>query len=471
MATTVLASQPQALENKVPFFANYLDYRSDPLQFWMDVGRVGPLVEIQLGPMQKFWVVTDADLFQQILQSKSKNFPRDRQIRQGNAIDNGRTVFNAKTYEEWRWRRRLLQPGFHKRELAKFAESMVTETTQLANEIPQNVSVDLADLTKKLTMRIICQTMFSASLAETDVLQHAFEQTSYFGFKRMSSIVNVPHWLPTKLNLDTKAAVTDKYRILGKIVDERLASGQPKDDAPTSWDMLDMLISAQLDDEDEMPGAERSFSRDDLIAEMSSLVFAGHETTAMTLVWLLNKVATDQTIYQKLMVEIDAVLGDRPPTLDDLDQMPYTHQLIQETLRYYPSVYVTLREAEADDELTVGGATYAVPAGRQFIMNIRGLHHSKEYWSNADQFVPERFSAENSQEWHKFAYQPFISGPKKCIGDQFAMMELRLVVPTLLQRLTFEPASSHPAHQVKEAAGFVMETDKPVMMRVKSREI
>ncbi|MEM8858864.1 MAG: cytochrome P450 [Chloroflexota bacterium] len=466
MATAVLEQQPQTLENKVPFFANYLDYRADPLQFWIDVGQAGPLVEIQLGPAQKFWVVTDADLFRQILLTKSKNFPRDRQIREGNAIDNGRTVFNAKTYKEWRWRRRLLQPGFHKRELNKFAETIVTETAQMADELPQNEPINLADMTKKLTMRIICQTMFSASLEDTDVLQRAFEQTSYFGFRRMSSIMNVPTWLPTKLNLETKAAVKDKYRILGNIVDERLASSKPNDDVPTSWDMLDMLIAAELDDEDDMPGAERSFGRDDLIAEMSSLVFAGHETTAMTLLWLLNVVATNPLIRQKLQAEIDTVLGDRSATLEDLDKMPYTHQVIQETLRYYPSVYVTLREAKEDDELTADGVTYPVPAGRQFIMNIRALHHSEKYWSHADEFDPERFSAENSHRRHKHAYQPFISGPKKCIGDQFAMMEMRLVVPTLLQRLTFEPVSTHPAHQVKEAAGFVMETEEAVMMKV-----
>ncbi|MFK7801025.1 MAG: cytochrome P450 [Anaerolineae bacterium] len=88
------------------------------------------------------------------------------------------------------------------------------------------------------------------------------------------------------------------------------------------------------------------------------------------------------------------------------------------------------------------------------------------HWKSADQFVSERFSADNEKERHKFAPQPFFSRTKKCIGDSFAMLELRLVVPTLLQKLRFEPASTHPA---QEAAGFVMETAEPVIMKIRNK--
>lgn len=465
MAESTLTQELPTRESRIPFFNDYLAFRKDPLDFWLDVGKLGPLVKVKLGPAREMFVATDPELFKQIFQLKSKNFPRDRQLRGTNRIDNGNTVFNADTYEEWRWRRRLLQPGFHKKELAKFAATMVSETEKLADEIGSGSELNLTDLMKKLTMRIICQTMFSASLDETDLLQNSFETSSEFSFKQMSSIMPTPLWLPTPLIRHTKQAVKTKYEILGRIVDERLESGQPKNDAQHGWDMLDMLISSQLDDDEAMPGVGRAFDREDLIAEMSSLVFAGHETTALTLTWLINVVATMPEIEAKLMAEIDEVLGDQPATLDDIEKMPYTHLVIQETLRYYPSIYVTLREAEEADELAVGDDVYPIPAGSQFIMNIRGLHRMEEHWKDADQFVPERFSAENSQGRHKFAYQPFISGPKKCIGDSFAMMEMRLVLPTLLQKLRFESASPHPA---KEAAGFVMETAEPVVMKVES---
>ncbi|MEM7802375.1 MAG: cytochrome P450, partial [Chloroflexota bacterium] len=247
---------PVARPNNIPILHDYLDFRADPLRFWLDVGRMGPIVRVQLGPARSFWVVTDADLFKEILLTKSKNYPRDRQIRNGNGIDGGNTVFNAQTYEEWRWRRRLLQPGFHRKELAKFAETMVAETERLAAELLDGDIVDLTKLMKKLTMRIICQTMFSASLEETDQLQEAFETSSEFSYSQMSAVVKTPVWLPTPMVQRTKAAVSTKYEVLGRIVDERLASGQPK------GDMLDMLISTQLTQEDAdeaMPGTGRSF--------------------------------------------------------------------------------------------------------------------------------------------------------------------------------------------------------------------
>jgi cytochrome P450 len=123
---------------------------------------------------------------------------------------------------------------------------------------------------------------------------------------------------------------------------------------------------------------------------------------------------------------------------------------------------VTLREAEEDDDI----ADYHIPAGTQFVVNIRALHRDPRYWDEPERFWPERFGSNEPVPRHKFAYIPFLAGPKKCIGDNFAMMEMRLVVPTILQRLRFYYEAEEP---VQEKAGFVMETQKPVYMRVEKR--
>jgi cytochrome P450 len=434
----------------IPILHNFLEFRADPLQFWLDLGREGPVVRIQLGPFRPFWVVTDADFLEYILHKKSRNFPRDHQLRDRNGLDNMQTVFTAPTWEEWLWRRRLLQPAFHAKELRKFAGTMVAEALPLLDGIDSDKPLELVSFMKSLTMRIICKTMFSASLEETAVLQHAFEQVSEFSYKRLSGMINLPLWLPTPDIVKTRRAVNARVAIIEHLVQERLSSGKAKDD------LLDMLISAHLDEDG------RSFTGYDLVSEMISIVFAGHETTAMTLVWLFYKVAQDIEIGQKLQEEVDRVLNGRLPTLADLDNMPYTHWLIQETLRYYPSVYATLREAEEDDEYE----GYHIAAGTQFVVNIRGLHRDPRYWHEPERFWPERFDSETAVPQHKFAFIPFLAGPKKCIGDNFAMMEMRLVVPTIMQRLRFHYDASEPA---REKAGFVMETQKPVMMRVEKQ--
>ncbi|MCB8942778.1 MAG: cytochrome P450 [Ardenticatenaceae bacterium] len=449
------AEQPPHHPDTIPLLHNFLEFQANPLQFWLDVGREGPVVRVQLGPFRPFWVVTDADFLEYILHKKSRNFPRDHQLRQRNGLDNMQTVFNAPTWEEWLWRRRLLQPAFHAKELAKFGETMVGEAVALIDSVETSEPLELVSFMKAMTMRIICKAMFSASLGDTAVLQHAFEQVTEFSYKRLSSVFNLPLWVPTPDVVKTRRAVNARLEIIERIVQDRLSSGKAK------GDLLDMLISAHLD-EAHISADGRRFTGYDLVSEMISIVFAGHETTAMTLMWLFYKVAQDAEIERKLWAEVDGVLNGRLPTLADLDNMPYTHWLIQETLRYYPSVYVTLREAEEDDAFD----GYHIPAGTQFVVNIRALHRDPRYWDEPERFWPERFGSDELVPSHKFAYMPFLAGPKKCIGDNFAMMEMRLVVPTIMQRLRFHYEADEP---VQEKAGFVMETKQPVMMRVEKR--
>jgi cytochrome P450 len=139
MTQTEMLAKEQQLPphhlDTIPILHNFLEFRADPLQFWLDLGREGPVVRIQLGPFRPFWVVTDADFLEYILHKKSRNFPRDHQLRDRNGLDNMQTVFTAPTWEEWLWRRRLLQPAFHAKELRKFAETMVAEAIPLLDGI------------------------------------------------------------------------------------------------------------------------------------------------------------------------------------------------------------------------------------------------------------------------------------------------------------------------------------------------
>lgn len=442
-----LTQTPIPRPNHVPILHDYPAFQRNPLAFWLETGLMAPVVQVRLGPARRYWVITDAELFQYVFQTRAKNFPRDRQLRNRKGLDPAATSFNAPTWDEWLWRRRLLQPAFHGRELGKFGEEMVTEAAQLIEETPTTASLNLNAWMKTLTMRIITRTMFSASLNETDRLQRSFEQTTAFNYKRMSSVANLPLWLPTPNVQQTKRAIATRREIISAIVNKRLASGKAK------GDLLDMLISAHLDEDG------RKFTGNDLISEMNSIIFAGHETTAMTLVWIMVCLSRDPSLEEAVRSEIEAVLGDRSPRLADFDAMPLTHNVILETLRLYPSVYLTLREAEDDDVL----GDLPIPAGTQLIMNIRGLHRDSRYWEKPEELWPERHTPVHSAGRHKFAFMPFIAGPKKCIGDAFAMMEMRLVVPAILQKWRFSTQSPHP---IKEKAGFVLDTEEAVRMRV-----
>ncbi len=423
----------------IPILHNYLQFRAAPLQFWLDTAAIAPVVRVRFATNRELLVITDADLLGEMFQKKARQFPRSRTLIDKDNLDNSQTVFNAPTWDEWLWRRRMLQPTFHRKQLTGFAEAMVDETQRLVADWDGIIS--LKEQMKTLTMRIIGRTMFSAPLQQTKRLQTLFEQISRYSFAKSSAMIDLPAWLPTPLKVRTRKSLATRYDIIGTIVKERLASNEPK------GDLLDTLIAAS---------AEEGFSAENIIHEMNSVIFAGHETTAMTLTWLFHTLAQNPLIEQKVRAEVMTVLGNRPTTLADLDAMPYINNVIQETMRLYPSVYVTLREADGDQTL----GDYDIPAGTELLANLRALHRDPRYWEAPLTFNPDRFNKPR----HKFAYMPFLIGPRKCIGDSFAMMEMRLVVPTILQNVYLRTAGELP----KEHAGFVMEPDNNVEMSITS---
>ncbi|MEM7116160.1 MAG: cytochrome P450 [Chloroflexota bacterium] len=433
---------PPLLENGRFPLGNYSQYKADTLNFWLDCAQAGPLVRVRFAH-RELWVVTDAEMVQEMLQTKAKNYPRAKEITRSDGINTGRTVFNAPTWQEWLWRRRLLQPAFHRKQLATFAEAMVDETAVFMRDWQPGKQLPMKTAMKDLTMRIIGRTMFSAPLEQTDILQQCFEQVSEYAVYRSSTVVKLPAWLPLPLFRRTRWAVTMREKLVSELVEQRLASGQPQDD------LLDMLIAANLED-------GTTFSAQDIVHEMISIIFAGHETTSMTLTWLFYLLAQYPEVEARIRDEIGEVLNGRLPTLNDLPKMPYTNWVVQETMRLYPSVYVTIRDAIADDEL--GG--YSIPAGTQFVVNIRGLHRDPRYWQQPERFDPERFDPPRHNNRPKGAYIPFLTGPRKCIGDSFAMMEMQLIVPTILQQWCLRPSGEPP----KEVASFTMEPHNEVAM-------
>lgn len=435
----------------IPFLRNFTQFKAKPLDFWLETGQMAPIIRVRFGP-REIWVVTEADWFQHIFQQNARNYPREGRLRIDKQSDEkAHTVFTAPSWDEWLWRRRLLQPAFHRRKISQFAGTMVSEAQQLVHEWQATELFDLRNAMKTLTMRIIGRTMFSATMQKTAILQHAFETVTEFSFRTAAAIWPVPLWVPTPLNRRVNAAFAQREAIIGEIVTQRYAQTSEE-----TADLLDMLIAAKLEESD------RQFTASDLLAEMLSIIFAGHETTAMTLTWFFYLLTQMPEVAEKVQAEVEGILQGRAPTLADLPKMPYTLQVLQEVLRLYPSVYATLREADGVD--VFGG--YDVPAGTKFLLNIRGLHRSDRYWSDPNTFKPERFTPEKSAKRHKFAYQPFISGPKKCIGDSFAMMEMQLVIPTILQKVRLDYVGTEA---IRPVAGFVMDTSDKVRVTATPR--
>ena len=166
---------------------------------------------------------------------------------------------------------------------------------------------------------------------------------------------------------------------------------------------------------------------------------AGYEISAVALTWALYMLAQYPEVAQKLRDQVDDVLGDRVPTLEDLMQLTYPRMILQETVRLFPPAYWTPRVAKEDDE--IGG--YRIQAGQTVAAISIAIHRHPDFWENPNHFDPERFTEEAVKGRHPLAYMGFGAGQRQCIGKEFALMEGALVLSMLAQHYTVHVDEAH----------------------------
>jgi cytochrome P450 len=229
--------------------------------------------------------------------------------------------------------------------------------------------------------------------------------------------------LPTPGNLRARAALRTLDHIVAKIIARRRSRG-PTADA----DLLSRLLEAR--DESGGEGMSDRQIRD----EVMTLLLAGHETTAMALSWTWYLLDRHPETADRLRTEIDAALGDRDPTVDDMPQLASVTRVLEETMRLYPPAWIITRVATEDDE--IGG--YRVPAGTMITLSPYLTHRVPEVWPDPERFDPDRFLPEQAESRPRLAYFPFAGGPRQCIGSEFALTEATLVVATIMRRYRLE---------------------------------
>jgi cytochrome P450 len=297
--------------------------------------------------------------------------------------------------------------------------------------------LDLEQAMMDVTMGIIGRTMVSEDILEEHPhLYHAFNTISTYIVQRATRLSNrlVPPSLPTPANRAFREALATVRRVLGRVVVQRQA--QPAEERP--HDLLTMMMDAG-DDENGY-----ALSDEQLVDELFGIVSAGHETSSITLAWLFHSLAENAEAERKLHEEIDRVLQGRRPTLEDLPNLPYVEQVVNETMRRYPAAYITTRQSIDADEIL----GYTIPAKAMIIINIYGLHHHPAYWEEPQQFKPERFDPKNADGISKYLYLPFGEGPRKCIGEPLARLEMRLITAMVAQRFCLRQDPSRPAELI-----------------------
>jgi cytochrome P450 len=402
--------------------------------------RYGDVAYLRLGPYRTF-AFFHPDAVREVLVANAKQFRRFPRPMQVLAQWNGNSVLISEG-DEWLRQRRMVQPAFHPRRFEGYASCMVARTrNRLARwlktiETAGGMETEIGKEMTDLTLEIIAKTMFDAEItADASDLGRAVAILSEIAVKEMQSPWTLPDWLPLPEKRRKRWAMRRLDETVRRFIRERRESGLDK------GDLLSMLLLA-VDEE----GDGGSFTDEQARDQSMTLLIAGHDTTAAGLTWLFYCLARQPHATALVHQELDAVLGGREPTASDLPQLSYTERVVKETLRLYPpAIAVFMRQALADIEI----AGYTVPRNSLVQVFPYICQHDPRWFPEPETFDPDRFLPERLRFLPPFAYFPFGGGPRVCIGNTFAMMEMTLVAATLLQHLQVElAAGQHEAQPV-----------------------
>jgi len=379
------------------------------------VQTYGEVVYWRMWPYQVY-LLENPEHIHQVLVKQARSFHKSPFYRSimGKFLGNGLLVSDG---EYWQRQRRLSQPAFHTSRISAYADTMVDYTLRAMDTWRDGETIEVDREMMQLTLAVVAKTLFDADVsADSDGVRHAMEVLQEVSIEDARSIFVLPEWLPTAHNRQRKAAVETLNAIIMGFIKERRASGQDE------GDLLSMLLATEEDGE----GMTDAQVRD----EAMTLFLAGHETTANALNWTWYLLAQYPEVEAKLHAELDAVLGGRPATLADLKKLPYTAQVIKESMRLYPPAWFVARQAIEDVE--IGG--YTIETGSLVFIPIFLVHRDPRWYDDPDTFRPERWTEEFEQNLPRFAYLPFGGGPRICIGNSFAQMEANLILATIAGR-------------------------------------
>lgn len=361
--------------------------------------------------------------------------------------------------ETWQRQRRMLMPAFTPRHIAGYATLM----TQAAQRVldrqlspgQAQATVVMDALWSEATMDVILQVLFSHP-AEGDARRasEANRTLGEIGFREMFWPMTLPDWLPLPGKRAKRAALHTLRALIQRHIDARHHGDAPEGGAQ---DLLGRLLS--LRDEDN--GA--ALSPQEVFDQCMVSFQAGHDTTTSGLLWWSWLMASHPEAAQRAADEVDAVLGGATPTADDAARLPWLQATLKEALRLYPPA-PALMSRRTTAPITLGG--WSIPQGAMLRITPWTLHRDEQLFPQAERFLPERF-LDDAPPIPKGAWMPFGAGPRVCIGQHFAQLEMALLAAMLLQRYRLAvPPASPPA---RPALHVTLKSAQPIRLSLQRR--
>jgi cytochrome P450 len=397
--------------NPVPVLQAYTQEFGDTFRFY-------------LGGIKEAIVTIDPAVIQHVLKTNAENYKKsDIQVkRMGHFLGKGLLTTHG---EAWRTQRRLIQKGFDRKQLealsAIMQDSLTDSLRQFDSQI-HNGPVDIYPHLMKMTFAMVARSLFGARLKDEDIdlISHTISTVQEFIVRQTLQPYLNPWFAATgELRKHEEMRATADKVLLAYIQ-------QRRHEEPGA-DLLQTLMDARYADGEGMPDSL-------ILSESMQLLVAGHETSSNSLAWLLYLLSTHPETLARVRNEFNEILNGEPLNFTAVPKFVFTTQVINEALRLYPPFWMIDREAVADDRV---GDT-VIPAGSMVIVYVYGAHHAPRYWSDPETFDPNRFTKENGAAQPPFTHLPFGGGPRGCIGGNYAMLQILMILSTLLGKYDLE---------------------------------
>ncbi len=403
----VLKNRKEILKNPLPFHAKYFQEH-------------GHTFRINLGK-KNTWVFTkNPQTIKYILQKNHKNYQKSvlQTDDLGKYVGRGLLTSNGAF---WRKHRRMIQPSFHKKKLVGLLDIMVESIQRELVELKPNIEQDILPMMGDMAFQVVAQSLFSAS--DLRKRMQKLKDITIENQQMLIKEMRLPYlkwWFQMTGEIRHHLKSSEEAKsILNTIIEERIDSGKEKDD------LFDMLLGATYEDGTHMP-------RKQLIDEVLILFTAGHETTANALCFTLLLLAKHKELQERLYLEVHNVNFEKGNVMEQLSLLPYTKQCIEEAMRLYPPAYFFDRSSIEDD--TIDDVAYKKDT--VWLLSIYELHRHKDFWQQPEAFNPDRFASQNKRDFSDY-YFPFGAGPRMCIGNNFAMYEMIIIIAILAKRYSF----------------------------------
>ncbi|CAN0926222.1 Carotene epsilon-monooxygenase, chloroplastic [Linum grandiflorum] len=462
-----------------------------PLFKWMN--EYGPIYRLAAGP-RDFVVVSDPAIAKHVLRNYGTKYSKGLVAEVSEFLFG--SGFAIAEGQLWTARRRAVVPSLHKKYLSVIVDKVFCKCAQrmvdkLQADALSGNGVNMEAKFSQLTLDVIGLSVFNynfdalnsdspvidavytalkeAEARSTDLLPYWkasfwFLYSCCFAFSGFWWVMIKPLCKIIPRQIKAENAVTVIRQTVEELIakckemveseGERIEGEEYVNDADPS--ILRFLLASR----EEVSSVQL---RDDLL----SMLVAGHETTGSVLTWTLYLLSKDSSALMKAQQEVDRVLQGRPPTYEDVKNLKFLNLCIIESLRLYPHPPVLLRRAQVPDVLP---GDYKVNPGQDIMISVYNIHHSSKVWERAEEFIPERFGTEGpvpNESNTDFRFIPFSGGPRKCVGDQFALLEAIVALTIFLQNMNFELV---PDQKINMTTGATIHTTNGLYMKLSQRQ-